>query len=67
MLNTWFTINPNDLTNEINMKLTAFRRQDAKVAEKLFQMLQQHINSVQHTVQDPVSAAIFFHREISLF
>ena len=51
------------------MKLTAFRGQDidAKVAEKLFQMLQQHINSVQQTVRDPVSAAIFLHREISLF
>jgi hypothetical protein len=67
MSNIWFTINPNDLTNEVNMKLTAFRGQDEKEAEKLFGMLQRHINSVQHTVRDPVSAAIFFHREISLF
>jgi hypothetical protein len=67
MSNIWFTINPNDLTNEINMKLTAFRGQNGREAEKLFQMLQQHINSVQHTVRDPVSSAIFFHREISLF
>jgi helitron helicase-like protein len=37
------------------------------MAEKHFQMLQQYINSVQHTVRDSVSAAIFFHREISLF
>jgi Helitron helicase-like domain at N-terminus len=65
--NVWFTINPNDLTNEINMKLTAFRGLSGREAEKLFQTLQQHINSVQHTVRDPVSSAMFFHREISLF
>ena len=67
MSNIWFTINPNDLTNEINMKLTAFRGQNEKEAEELFRMLQQHIKSIQHTVRDPVSAAVFFHREISLF
>jgi hypothetical protein len=67
MSNIWFTINPNDLTNEINMKLTAFRGQNDKEAEKLFRMLQQHIKSIQHTVRDPVSASVFFHREISLF
>ena len=67
MSNIWFTINPNDLTNEINMKLTAFRGQNEKEAEKLFRMLQQHIKSIQHTVRDPVSASVFFHREISLF
>jgi Helitron helicase-like domain at N-terminus len=65
--NIWFTINPNDLTNEINMKLTASRGLSGREAEELFQALQQHINSVQHTVRDPVSSAIFFHREISLF
>jgi Helitron helicase-like domain at N-terminus len=65
--NIWFTINPNDLTNEINMKLTAFRGLSGREAEELFQALQQHINSVQHTVRDPVSSAMFFHREISLF
>jgi helitron helicase-like protein len=49
------------------MKLTAFRGLSGKEAEELFQALQQHINSVQHTVRDPVSSAMFFHREISLF
>jgi hypothetical protein len=67
MSNSWFTISPNDLTNEINIKLTAFRGEDEKEAKELFRMLQQHINSIQHTVRDPVSAAIFFHREVSLF
>ena len=67
MSNAWFTISPNDLTNEINIKLTAFRGEDEEKAKELFRMLQQHINSIQHTVRDPVSAAIFFHREISLF
>lgn len=65
--NIWFTINPNDLTNEINMKLTPFQGLSGREAEQLFQKLRQHINSVQHTVRDPVSSAIFFHREISLF
>src|SRR5467141_2590789 len=45
--NAWFTINPNDLTNEINMKLTAFRGFSGREAEELFQKLQQHINSIQ--------------------
>ena len=67
IVSIWYTINPNDLTNEINMKLTAFRVQYGNEATQLFSMLQRRIGSVQYTVRDPVSAATFFHREVSLF
>ena len=67
MPSIWFTINPNDLTNEINIKLTAYRAKDGKEAEDLMNKFRCHIGRIQHLVRDPVSSALFFHREVSLF
>ncbi|GKT61135.1 putative conserved hypothetical protein [Colletotrichum tofieldiae] len=63
----WYTINPNDLTNEVNMKLAAFRVADGKQAEELMEKFRKQIGRVQHVVRDAVSSAKFFHRELELF
>lgn len=63
----WYTVNPNDLTNEVNMKLAAFRVKDGAAATALLEGLQKQISRIQHTVRDAVSSARFFHREIELF
>ena len=67
MKGIWFTINPNDLTNEVNIKLTAYRVISGEQARQLVDQLRKHIGRVQHIVRDPVSAAKFFDREIRLF
>ncbi len=67
MPSIWFTINPNDLTNEVNMKMTAYRAASGLEAENLIKEFRQYIGRVQHIVRDPVSSAKFFHREIELF
>lgn len=67
MPSIWYTINPNDLTNEVNMKLAAFRVKSGHEAEELMDKFRQHIGTVQHVVRDAVSSAQFFHREMELF
>ncbi|KAF6783348.1 hypothetical protein CSOJ01_15909, partial [Colletotrichum sojae] len=65
----WYTINPNDLTNPVNMKLATFRvaRSEAE-RTKLFADFKRNFGGrVQHVVKDAVSSAQFFHREIELF
>jgi hypothetical protein len=63
----WYTINPNDLINEVNMKLAAFRVADGKEAEELMEKFRKQIGRVQHVVRDAVSSAKFFYRELGLF
>lgn len=63
----WFTINPNDLTNEVNMKLTASRVAQGPGLNLLIQKFRDQVGRIQHVVRDPVSSATFFHREIELF
>ncbi|KAM4061756.1 PIF1-like helicase [Hirsutella rhossiliensis] len=48
----WITISPNDINNPVKMKLAIHRLHDYEIAL---------------STMDPVSSAIFFHREISLF
>ncbi|KAK1521590.1 hypothetical protein CABS01_16520 [Colletotrichum abscissum] len=67
MPSVWYTINPNDLTNEVNMKLAAFRVADGAQAEQLMDKFRKQIGRVQHVVRDAVSSAKFFHRELGLF
>lgn len=67
MPSIWYTINPNDLTNEVNMKLAAYRATDGEKAEELLRQFKKHIGRVQHVVRDAVSSASFFHREMELF
>ncbi|GJC89504.1 hypothetical protein ColLi_12342 [Colletotrichum liriopes] len=63
----WYTINPNDLTNEINMKLAAYRVAGGVAAEELVDEFRRQIGRIQHVVRDAVSSAKFFHREMELF
>lgn len=67
MKTIWFTLNPNDLTNEVNMKLTAYRAVSGELARQRVDQFRKHIGRVQHVVRDPVSSAKFFDREIRLF
>lgn len=63
----WFTLNPNDLTNPLKLKLAAYRGCGPEEAEELLKNLYGSYNRIRLAVSDPVSSAIFFHREMSMF
>ena len=63
----WFTINPNDITNPVKLRIAAHRARDRPAAEKLLNDLYRGLEKTALSINDPVSAAQFFHREISLF
>ncbi|KAJ4226079.1 hypothetical protein NW757_014287 [Fusarium falciforme] len=51
----WFTLNPNDITNPVKLRLAAYRKEDKAAAEA----------TLLRALQD--SSAIFFHREVEMF
>jgi hypothetical protein len=63
----WFTLNPNDITNPVKLKLAAYRTRDPAEAEQFLRDLDAAWKRVRLAISDPVSSAAFFHREISLF
>lgn len=63
----WFTINPNDLTNPIRIHLSVARTTLPEQAEEVLVRLRNTRERLKLTVEDPVSAAIFFYHEISVF
>jgi len=63
----WFTINPNDLTNPVRLKLTAYRGAEGREAKELLDQMTSRFRSLHMLTRDPVSAAEFFHREITAF
>jgi hypothetical protein len=63
----WFTLNPNDITNPVKLRLAAYRKHDPEGAEALLRSLDMTFKRARLAISDPVSSAIFFHREISLF
>jgi hypothetical protein len=63
----WFTLNPNDITNPVKLRLAAYRIHDPEGAEELLVSLDMAFKRARLAISDPVSSAIFFHREISLF
>ncbi|KAM4063399.1 PIF1 protein [Hirsutella rhossiliensis] len=63
----WITINPNDINNPVKMRLSIHRLHDYDKAKDLLSDLQGRYERIALSTMDPVSAAIFFHREISLF
>ncbi|KAM4058291.1 PIF1-like helicase [Hirsutella rhossiliensis] len=63
----WITINPNDINNPVKMKLAIHRLHDHESAEELLADLRGKYDRVALSTMDPVSSAVFFHREISLF
>ncbi|EJT68919.1 hypothetical protein GGTG_13511 [Gaeumannomyces tritici R3-111a-1] len=63
----WFTLNPNDITNPIKLRLAAYRTREAEEAEDFLGALGELYKRVRLSISDPLSSALFFHREISMF
>ena len=63
----WFTLNPNDITNPVKLRLAAHRYQDPEEAEAFLASLDLAYKRTKLAISDPLSSAVFFHREISLF
>ncbi|PVH90422.1 hypothetical protein DM02DRAFT_547821, partial [Periconia macrospinosa] len=63
----WFTLNPNDITNPVKLRLAAYRFRDPSEAEAFLTSLDQVHKRARLAIPDPLSSAVFFHREISLF
>jgi hypothetical protein len=63
----WFTLNPNDLSSPVKLRLAAYRTHDPGDAEAFLTSLDMAFKRARLAVSDPMSSALFFHREISLF
>ncbi|KJZ68923.1 hypothetical protein HIM_11690 [Hirsutella minnesotensis 3608] len=63
----WITISPNDINNPVKMKLAVHRLHDYESAKELLADLRQKYDRIALSTMDPVSSAVFIHREISLF
>ncbi|XP_044715267.1 ATP-dependent DNA helicase PIF1 [Hirsutella rhossiliensis] len=58
----WFTINPNDITNPVKLRLAAYRTRDPGAAEEFLEGLGSAYKRTRLAMSDPMSAAVFFHR-----
>ncbi|RKK73233.1 hypothetical protein BFJ71_g17436, partial [Fusarium oxysporum] len=63
----WFTLNPNDITNPVKLRLAAYRTREPDAAEAFLKSLDMSYKRVRLAISDPMSSAIFFHREMTLF
>ncbi|KAF2184535.1 hypothetical protein K469DRAFT_780863, partial [Zopfia rhizophila CBS 207.26] len=63
----WFTLNPNDIMNPVKLRLAAYRTREAEEAEGFLTTLDMSYKRARLAVSDPLSSALFFHREISMF
>ncbi|KAJ4176466.1 hypothetical protein NW755_014399 [Fusarium falciforme] len=63
----WFTLNPNDITSPVKLRLATYRTHDPEGAEAFLRSLDMAYKRARLAISDPVCSAIFFHREISLF
>ncbi|KAI8649722.1 ATP-dependent DNA helicase [Fusarium keratoplasticum] len=63
----WFTINPNDITNPVKLRLAAYRTRDPEAAEEFLRSLDMSFKRMRLSISDPMSSALFFHREMTLF
>ena len=63
----WFTLNPNDITNPVKLRLAAYRNREPEEAEEFLRSLDLAYKRARLAISDPVGSAIFFHREISMF
>ncbi|PVH96966.1 hypothetical protein DM02DRAFT_644457 [Periconia macrospinosa] len=63
----WFTLNPNDITNPVKLRLAAYRTREPEEAEAFLTSLDASFKRVRLAISDPLSSALFFHREISMF
>lgn len=63
----WFTLNLNDITNPVKLRLAAHRFRDPDEAERFLTSLDLAYKRTKLAISDPLSSAVFFHREISMF
>jgi len=63
----WFTLNPNDITNPVKLRLAAYRTRNPDEAEAFLTSLDLAFKRTRLAISDPLSSAIFFHREVSMF
>ncbi|KAM4067793.1 AAA domain-containing protein [Hirsutella rhossiliensis] len=63
----WFTLNPNDITNLVKLRLAAHRGRDPDEAEAFLSDLGTAYKRTRLAISDPMSSAVFFHREMTLF
>ena len=63
----WFTLNPNDIMNPVKLRLAAYRSREPEEAEAFLTSLDLMYKRARLAISDPISSAIFFHREISMF
>ncbi|XP_044718822.1 VrtJ [Hirsutella rhossiliensis] len=63
----WFTLNPNDITNLVKLRLAAHRSRDPDEAEAFLRDLGTAYKRTRLAISDPMSSAVFFHREMTLF
>jgi hypothetical protein len=63
----WFTLNPNDITNPVKLRLAAYRTRESGEAEEFLRSLDMTYKRARLAISDPVSSVLFFHREISMF
>jgi hypothetical protein len=63
----WFTLNPNDITNPVKLRLAAYRTRGPGEAEEFLESLGNAYRRTRLAISDPMSSAIFFHREMKLF
>jgi hypothetical protein len=63
----WNTLNPNDITNPVKLRLAAYRMQEPAEAEAFLTSLDQAHKRTRLSISDPVSSVIFFYREFFLF
>ncbi|KAM6514313.1 hypothetical protein FALCPG4_015463 [Fusarium falciforme] len=63
----WITISPNDINNPVKLRLSIHRLHEYDTAKELLADLRGRYDRIALSTMDPVSSAIFFHREVSLF
>ncbi|KAM4056467.1 PIF1-like helicase [Hirsutella rhossiliensis] len=63
----WFTLNPNDITNLVKLRLAAHRGRDPDEAEAFLRDLGTAYKRTRLAISDPMSSAVFFHRGMTLF
>jgi hypothetical protein len=63
----WNTLNPNDITNPVKLRLAAYRNREPVEAEAFLTSLDQAYKRTRLSISDPLSSAIFFYREFFLF
>ncbi|KAM5348941.1 hypothetical protein ACJ41O_008764 [Fusarium nematophilum] len=63
----WFTLNPNDIINPVKLRLAVYRTRDPDEAEAFLTSLDLAYKRARLAVSDPLSSAVFFYREISMF